>query len=203
MRPFRHTFTRAWPRRSMWLRATSTTRVSSTRLALRCISRPARNTARTLLKMVASYSSSGLNDPRKRLPISATSSSPKKQLSENAHRPHLAGDFLADARPEFSCRDFSCLVAGEQRCGSAGTLGERGAPKADDRLAPRTHSVATSAASAPEFPMRYSGSNAGDALADEIPWHPDTCSVDLRPRTFSIMGNIGGICCVLSRLHCA
>src|SRR6516225_621577 len=110
MRPFRHTFTRAWPRRSMWLRATSPTKASSTRLALRCISRPARNTARTLQKMVASYSSSGLNDPRKRLPISATSSSPKKQLSENAHRPHLAGDFLADVRPEFSCRDFSCLV---------------------------------------------------------------------------------------------
>jgi hypothetical protein len=34
--------------------------------------------------MVASYSSSGLNDPRKRLPISATSSSPKRQLSEKA-----------------------------------------------------------------------------------------------------------------------
>jgi hypothetical protein len=32
--------------------------------------------------MVASYSSSGLNDPRKRLPISATSSSPKRQLSD-------------------------------------------------------------------------------------------------------------------------
>src|SRR4029077_5067635 len=108
MRPFRHTFTRAWPRRSMWLRATSPTKASSTRLALRCISRPATNTARTLLKLVASYSSSGLNDPRKRLPISATSSSPKRQLSENAHGPHLAGynasDFAGYARPEYSCR---------------------------------------------------------------------------------------------------
>src|SRR6516164_8548909 len=68
----------------MWLRATSSTKASSTRLALRCISRPVRNTARIVLKMVASYSSSGLNDPRKRLPISATSSSPKRQLSEKA-----------------------------------------------------------------------------------------------------------------------
>src|SRR6516165_2879321 len=116
MRPFRHTFTRAWPRRSMWLRATSPTKASSTRLALRCISRPARNTARTLLKMVASYSSSGLNEPRKRLPISATSSSPKRQLNGIAHEPHdLAGydasDFVVDARRTFTCRASVAGVA--------------------------------------------------------------------------------------------
>src|SRR6516162_2472858 len=100
MRPFRHTFTRAWPKRSMWLRATSPTKASSTRLALRCISRPARNTARTRPKMVASYSSCGLNEPRKRLPISATSSSPKRQLNGIAREPHgLAGYMMrvADA----------------------------------------------------------------------------------------------------------
>src|SRR5262249_19753253 len=37
----------------------------------------------------------------------------------------------------------------EQRCGPAGTLGERGASKADDRLAPRTHLVATSLPNGP------------------------------------------------------
>src|SRR5215831_14747952 len=72
---------KAWPRHSMWLRAISPTRASSTRPALRCISRPARHTARTPLRMDASYSSSGRNAPLRRLPISATSSSPKKQLS--------------------------------------------------------------------------------------------------------------------------
>src|SRR5215467_9496815 len=76
----------------MWLRATSSTKASSTRLALRYISRPARNTARTRPKMVASYSCCGLNEPRKRLPISATSSSPKRQLNGIAREPHgLAG----------------------------------------------------------------------------------------------------------------
>ena len=46
---------------------------SSTRPALRCISRPARRTARTPRKMGASYSSSGPNVPRRRPLISATS----------------------------------------------------------------------------------------------------------------------------------
>jgi hypothetical protein len=43
------------------LRATSRTRASSTRLAPRCISRPARYTARTPPRMDANYSSSGRN----------------------------------------------------------------------------------------------------------------------------------------------
>src|SRR5262249_56404827 len=38
---------------------------------------------------------------------------------------------------------------------------------------------------------------------DKIQWYSDPCSVDLRLRPFSIMGNIGGIRCVLSCLHCA
>jgi hypothetical protein len=37
----------------------------------------------------------------------------------------------------------------EQRSGPAGTLGERGASKADDRLAPRTHLFATSLPNGP------------------------------------------------------
>src|SRR5262249_41229732 len=41
----------------------------------------------------------------------------------------------------------------EQRCGPAGTLGERGASKADDRLAPRMHLVATSL---PNGPVNFS-----------------------------------------------
>src|SRR5215471_16162985 len=64
----------------MWLRATSPMRASSTRPALRCISRPARHTARTPLKMDASFSSSGQNAPRRRLPISPTSPSHRKKL---------------------------------------------------------------------------------------------------------------------------
>src|SRR5262249_1101374 len=38
---------------------------------------------------------------------------------------------------------------------------------------------------------------------EEIQWHPDSCSDDLRPGPFSIVGNIDGIRCVLSCLHCA
>src|SRR6266511_59881 len=72
-RLFRLIYTKAWPRRSMWLRATLPTRASSTRQALCCISRPERHTARTPRRMDAGYSSSGLNAPRRRLPISATS----------------------------------------------------------------------------------------------------------------------------------
>src|SRR5215469_9329208 len=33
--------------------------------------------------------------------------------------------------------------------------------------------------------------------SDEIQWYPCLCSIDLRPRPFSILGNIGGIRCVL------
>ena len=31
--------------------------------------------------------------------------------------------------------------------------------------------------------------------SDEIQWYPCLCSIDLRPRPFSIVGNIGGIRC--------
>jgi hypothetical protein len=66
----------------MWPRATLPTRASSTRPALRCISRPARHMARTPRRMDASFSSSGQNAPRERLPTSAISpSQPKKQPS--------------------------------------------------------------------------------------------------------------------------
>ena len=47
----------------------------------RYISRSARNTVRTLPKMAANYSSSGRMERRNRLPISATLSSPKRQLA--------------------------------------------------------------------------------------------------------------------------
>src|SRR5262249_30784945 len=82
----------------MWLRATSPTRASSTRLALRYISRPARHTARTPLRMDVSYSSSGRNAPRRRLPISATSPSQrKKQLSVGKRSER---DFAVEVRAE-------------------------------------------------------------------------------------------------------
>jgi hypothetical protein len=54
---------------------TITDHKSSTRPALRCISRPARHTARTLLRMDVGFSSSGRNAPRRKPPTSATSHS--------------------------------------------------------------------------------------------------------------------------------
>ena len=87
--------TKAWPRRSISSRATSRTRASSTGPALRCISRPARYTARTPLRMDADYSSSGRNARRKRLLISATSPwQPKGQPSGN-HEAGVARPTLA------------------------------------------------------------------------------------------------------------
>ena len=97
--------------RSISLRATSRTRASSTRPALRCISRPARYTARTPLRMDAGYSSSGRSALRKSLLISATSpSQPKGQPSGN----HEAG--VARPMPAQRAAKESRLASVELTC---------------------------------------------------------------------------------------
>src|SRR5215471_13534640 len=114
----------------MWQRATSPTRASSTRPALRCISRPARHTARTPLRMDASFSSSGRNAPRRRPPISPISSSqPKKQPSYmaalafgglNGGRRSQAGDDRHDPKGDDDPR------GGQNRSPSPSPQDERG-----------------------------------------------------------------------------